>query len=163
MPQLVVDSPVGPLLLVADDGALTHVWFDGARRAEPHEVADDTVRVAATQLGEYFAGDRHDFDVPLRPRGRDLQICIWSELQTVPWGTTVTYGQLADRVGMPAGSARVVGAAMGGNPLPVIVPCHRVIGADGLLTGYGGGLDRKVTLLRVEGVPTERDQLSLFD
>lgn len=166
--QVVVDSPVGPLLLVASEGALTHVWFDGLRRAQQGEVQVPTedaevLAAASIELAEYFAGERRDFDVPLRAATGELRRRIRDELTQVPWGRTITYGELARRVGMPVGSARAIGQAMHGNPLPVIVPCHRVIGANGLLTGYGGGLGRKVTLLRLEGVPTEGDQLVLFD
>lgn len=165
---MVLDSPIGPLLLVASEGALTHLWFDGLRRARPDETQMATedaevLAAACVQLAEYFAGQRRRFDLPLRAPGSVVHHQIWDELSQVPWGTTTTYGELARRVGLPVGSARAVGGAMSGNPIPVIVPCHRVIGADGLLTGYGGGLGRKVTLLRLEGVATEGDQLALFD
>lgn len=166
--QVVVDSPVGPLLLVASGGALTHVWFDGLRRARDDDapVAQGDAEVLASttvQLSEYFAGERHTFDLPLRLAGTEFQRAVWDALARIPWGTTTTYGTIARGLGMPVSASRAVGAANGANPIPVIVPCHRVIGADGLLTGYGGGLRRKDSLLRLEGVATERDQLPLFD
>ena len=166
--EVVVDTPIGPLLLVASEGALTHVWFDGLGRASTDEAdlprADAEVLGAATvQLAEYFAGERRDFDLPLRASGTDFQKAVWDQLRTIPWGTTTTYGAIATALGMPLSASRAVGAANGANPISIIVPCHRVIGADGTLTGYGGGLPRKSALLRLEGVPTERDQLVLFD
>jgi methylated-DNA-[protein]-cysteine S-methyltransferase len=166
--QVVVDSPIGPLLLVASEGALTHIWFDGLTRASEQDAqlppADAAVLATTTvQLAEYFAGERRDFDVPLRLAGSSFQRAVWSALAAIPWGTTTTYSAIATGLGMPASAARAVGAANAANPIPVILPCHRVIGANGLLTGYGGGLHRKETLLRLEGVVTERDQLRLFD
>ncbi len=166
--EVVVDTPIGPLLLVASDGALTHVWHDGLGRASTDEAElppqDAEVLAAATvQLAEYFAGDRRAFDLPLRARGTAFQQAVWDELAKIPWGTTTTYGAIAAALGMPLSASRAVGAANGANPISIIVPCHRVIGADGTLTGYGGGLPRKSALLRIEGVPTERDQLVLFD
>ena len=166
--QVVVDSPVGPLLLVASEGALTHLWFDGLRRARSDETevshGDAEVLAAATvQLSEYFAGERHAFDLPLRAAGTAFQHAVWGQLATIPWGTTRTYGAIAQALGMPLSASRAVGSANGANPLSIIVPCHRVVGADGTLTGYGGGLPRKSALLRLEGVPNERDQLVLFD
>jgi methylated-DNA-[protein]-cysteine S-methyltransferase len=166
--EVVVDTPIGPLLLVASAGALTHVWFDGLGRASTAEAdlppEDAEVLAAATvQLAEYFAGERRVFDLPLRATGTAFQKAVWDQLSTIPWGTTTTYGAIATALGMPLSASRAVGAANGANPISIIVPCHRVIGADGTLTGYGGGLPRKSALLRIEGVPTERDQLVLFD
>ena len=166
--QVVVDSPVGPLLLVASGGALTHLWFDGLRYAAPDErevpQRDAEVLAATTvQLAEYFAGTRRSFDLPLRASGTEFQRAVWAALLEIPWGTTATYGGIARRLGMPLTASRAVGAANGANPISIIVPCHRVVGADGTLTGYGGGLARKSALLRLEGVATERDQLALFD
>ncbi|HZB68433.1 MAG TPA: methylated-DNA--[protein]-cysteine S-methyltransferase, partial [Ornithinibacter sp.] len=120
------------------------------------------LRRAHDQLTEYFAGERRTFDLPLRPRGTDFQRRVWDVLATVPWGTTTTYGALAARLGLPPGAARAVGAANGANPIPVVLPCHRVIGSDGTLTGYAGGLERKALLLRLERVATEADQDALF-
>lgn len=166
--QVVVDSPVGALLIVASRGALTHLWFDGLRhaRADEAQVAHDDAEVlaaATVQLSEYFSGERRDFDLPLRATGTVFQHAVWGQLATIPWGTTRTYGAIAVALGMPLSASRAVGAANGANPLSIIVPCHRVVGADGTLTGYGGGLPRKSALLRLEGVPNERDQLVLFD
>ncbi|HVD62858.1 MAG TPA: methylated-DNA--[protein]-cysteine S-methyltransferase [Lapillicoccus sp.] len=166
--QVVVDSPIGPLLLVASEGALTHVWFDGLRHASADEAdlprEDAEVLGAATvQLAEYFAGGRRAFDLPLRARGTTFQKAVWGELVKIPWGTTTTYGTIARALGLPLSASRAVGAANGANPISIIVPCHRVIGADGTLTGFGGGLPRKSALLRLEGVATERDQLVLFE
>ena len=117
---------------------------------------------AHRQLSEYFAGTRREFDLPLRPAGTEFQRRVWDVLATVPWGTTTTYGAIAARLDLPPGASRAVGAANGANPLPVVLPCHRVIGSDGTLTGYAGGLDRKALLLRLEGVATEADQDALF-
>jgi methylated-DNA-[protein]-cysteine S-methyltransferase len=166
--QVVVDSLVGPLLLVASEGALTHVWFDGLRRASPDQ-ADlppedaEVLGAAAVQLAEYFAGKRRMFDLPLRARGTAFQKAVWGQLSMIPWGTTTTYGAIARALDLPLSASRAVGAANGSNPISILVPCHRVIGADGTLTGYGGGLWRKSALLRLEGVPTQRDQLVLFE
>ena len=149
-PGLVVGSPVGPLGLVEDDGALAAVRFDagpvGAGAGSP------LLERAARQLQEYFAGTRRVFDLPLRPHGTDFQARVWAAVARVPWGTTTTYGEIVRTLGLAAGSARAVGAANGANPLPVVVPCHRVVGGDGSLTGYAGGLPRKEALLRLEGL-----------
>ena len=166
--QVFIDTPIGPLLLVASEGALTHVWFDGLQHASSSEAElppqDAEVLGAATvQLAEYFAGERRVFDLPLRASGTAFQRAVWDQLVAIPWGTTTTYGAIATALGMPLTASRAVGAANGANPISIIVPCHRVIGADGTLTGYGGGLPRKSALLRLEGIPTERDQLVLFD
>ena len=166
--EVVVDTPIGPLLLVASEGALTHVWFDGLGRASTDEAdlpREDAEVLGATtvQLAEYFAGERRLFDLPLRAKGTAFQKAVWDQLSMIPWGSTTTYGAIASALGMPLSASRAVGAANGANPISIIVPCHRVIGADGTLTGYGGGLPRKSALLRIEGVPTERDQLVLFD
>jgi methylated-DNA-[protein]-cysteine S-methyltransferase len=159
--RVVMPSPVGDLELVADSEALRAVSF---LRPEadivPGDVADeDTIaRQAATQLEEYFAGDRRDFDVPLAFRGTDFQQSVWRALLEIPYGTTVCYGDIAARLGLPATASRAVGLANGANPIPIIVPCHRVIGADGSLVGYGGGLDRKRLLLALES-PSIQDAL----
>ncbi len=157
-------SPVGRLELVEAGGALVAVRFDappdgsaGAERGGSALLAQ-----ARRQLSEYFAGTRRSFDLPLRPAGTDFQKRVWGLLETIPWGTTTTYGALAARLGLPVGASRAVGAANGANPLPVVLPCHRVVGSDGRLTGYAGGLARKATLLRLEGIATEVDQDPLF-
>ena len=149
----VVDSPIDPLLLVGDGDAITGLFMSphqGRHGVEDGWVRDDDVfRAAAAQLGEYFAGERHTFDLPLRPEGTAFQLRVWSALCDIPYGTTITYGEQAQRLGDP-GRARAVGAANGQNPITIVVPCHRVIGANGSLTGYGGGLDRKRHLLDLE-------------
>ncbi|MGL5867227.1 MAG: methylated-DNA--[protein]-cysteine S-methyltransferase [Dermatophilaceae bacterium] len=164
----VVASPVGPLQLVEQDGALVGIRFAGApgtlspgssSRGGP-EVG--VLADAQRQLTEYFAGERRVFDLPLRPAGTAFQQQVWAVLATVPWGGTTTYGAIAAHLGMPPGAARAVGAANGANPVPIMLPCHRVVGADGTLTGYAGGVDRKAALLRLEQVPTEADQPRLF-
>jgi methylated-DNA-[protein]-cysteine S-methyltransferase len=150
----VVDSPVGPLTLVAEGGALIGLYMTQQR----HLPAPETFGVpeltrpmgeAAAQLAEYFAGDRTHFDLPLTFLGTPFRQRVWAALREIPYGETVSYGQLADRLGQPNAS-RAVGLANGRNPIGIIVPCHRVVGADGSLTGYGGGLDRKRQLLDLE-------------
>jgi methylated-DNA-[protein]-cysteine S-methyltransferase len=149
-----IDSPVGPLLLAADDdGALTHLLFgDEARpaalgagvRADPAPFA-----ALVAQLDEYFAGARRVFDVPLAPAGTPFQREAWTALRTIPYGETRSYGAQAAAIGRPRAS-RAVGAANGRNPIAIVVPCHRVVGADGTLTGYGGGVATKRWLLAHE-------------
>lgn len=159
-------SPIGGLELVEDGGALVAIRFDATPpdpAAAPADADLPPVLVeAARQLAEYFAGTRRVFDLALRPAGTEFQRRVWEVLATVPWGTTTTYGALAARLWLPPGASRAVGAANGANPLPIVLPCHRVIGSDGSLTGYAGGLARKATLLRLEGVATEADQAALF-
>ncbi|MBM6405228.1 methylated-DNA--[protein]-cysteine S-methyltransferase [Phycicoccus sp. CSK15P-2] len=163
--SVVVASPVGPLELVAVAGALRTIRFDAPADRVVAEVPDDLAAPlarTARQLAEYFAGTRRVFDLPLAPVGTDFRRRVWDVLATVPWGTTTTYGEIASRLGLPPGASRAVGAANGANPLPVVLPCHRVVGSDGTLTGYAGGLGRKATLLRLEHVATEADQTALF-
>ncbi|MEO5610873.1 MAG: methylated-DNA--[protein]-cysteine S-methyltransferase [Ornithinibacter sp.] len=157
-------SPVGLLELVERDGALVAIHFDAAPdgTSGTERGGSPVLTEAHRQLSDYFAGRRRVFDLPLRPSGTDFQRRVWALLSDVPWGRTITYGSIASDLGLPPGASRAVGAANGANPVPVVVPCHRVIGADGTLTGYAGGLARKATLLRLEGVPTENDQGSLF-
>jgi methylated-DNA-[protein]-cysteine S-methyltransferase len=154
-------TPVGELLLTTDGTALTAVYFerhrDGSDRrpaaAQRPGTRDDEhpVLVAArTQLGEYFARERRVFDLPLAPLGTAFQQRVWSALLDIPYGVTASYGDIARRLGLPLTASRAVGLANGSNPISIIVPCHRVIGADGSLTGYGGGLDRKRYLLDLE-------------
>jgi methylated-DNA-[protein]-cysteine S-methyltransferase len=160
-------SPIGPLLLTSDGTALTGLYMSvpgsAAGGADPLSawdlgdaarawVADERVppfEAARAQLAAYFAGRLTAFDLPLALHGTEFQRRVWQALQTIPYGTTTTYGQLARQLGMPNGS-RAVGLANGRNPIAIIVPCHRVIGADGTLTGYGGGLPRKAALLDFE-------------
>jgi methylated-DNA-[protein]-cysteine S-methyltransferase len=151
-----LDSPIGRLLLLSDERSLTGLHMEVAGREPKGRAAwvqrPDAVplRLAAQQLMEYFAGARRRFDLPLNLGGTPFQRRVWQELQEIPFGETWSYGQLARRIGN-AGASRAVGLANNRNPVAVIVPCHRVIGADGSLTGYGGGLDRKRWLLTHEG------------
>jgi methylated-DNA-[protein]-cysteine S-methyltransferase len=144
-----IDTPIGPLLAAADaGGALTGLWFDRAPAADSRR--DDAPFAALReQLDAYFAGDLVDFDVTTAAAGTAWQRDVWSALAAVPYGDTLSYGELAQRLGRPS-AARAVGAANGRNPLSIVVPCHRVIGASGALTGYAGGLSRKEWLLRHE-------------
>jgi methylated-DNA-[protein]-cysteine S-methyltransferase len=145
----VVDSPIDPLLLIGDETGLCALWM------QPHEPPagavrdDDALAPAATQLAEYFAGERTRFELALSPHGTSFQQKVWLALREIPFGRTTTYGEIAADLGQPTAS-RAVGLANGRNPLAVIVPCHRVIGADGSLTGFGGGLPRKRWLLQHE-------------
>ncbi len=152
----VITSPVGPLTLVAADGVLVGLYMQTQRHMPPPDIFGD--RVAGTgdglaepaaQLRDYFAGQRTEFDVPLGLAGTPFQQRVWAELQQIPYGETISYGELAERIGRPT-AARAVGLANGRNPVSIIVPCHRVIGADGSLTGYGGGMERKQHLLAFE-------------
>src|ERR1700751_5931123 len=149
MPRAVVDSPIGPLGLVASESDLQAVLFDGRNvRAEgSSRVLDE----AARQLDAYFDGDLVTFDLPLELHGTDFQRRCWLPAATIPYGQTVSYGEQARRLGLGSDAARAVGAANGQNPLPLVLPCHRVVGADGSLTGFGGGLPVKRFLLELEG------------
>lgn len=153
-----MDSPIGTLVLAADAAGLRHIefptnrhpvdrtgWVPGARGA-----IADTLAETRAQLDAYFAGTRRAFDLPLAPEGTPFQRTVWAMLAQIPWGATWSYGQLAQAIGRPA-AVRAVGAANGRNPLPIVLPCHRVIGSDGTLTGFGGGLPIKAALLRLEG------------
>jgi methylated-DNA-[protein]-cysteine S-methyltransferase len=147
-----VPAPFGELLLVSADAAsLTRVWLPPAT-APTDAVRDDALPVfvaARTQLAEYFAGTRTTFDLPLDPRGTAFQRQVWDALRAIPYGSTKSYGQIADEIGAP-GAARAVGAANHDNPLAIVVPCHRVLGADGSLVGFAGGLAQKRALLDLE-------------
>ena len=148
-----IDSPVGTLTLAGRDGILTNLRMDDQTHApadQPDwEPDQDAFADVAEQLDAYFAGELTTFDVPLQLEGTPFQREVWAALQEIPYGETWSYGQLADHIGKP-GAARAVGLANGRNPVGIIVPCHRVIGADGSLTGYGGGLPRKQALLQLE-------------
>lgn len=146
-----MDSPIDELMLVADDDGLTHVAFTpfvppSGERADQHPV----LAAARHQLGEFFAGERRDFDLPLAASGTQFRRLVWDQLRTIPYGTTTTYGAIARTLGLTGHGARAVGVANGANPIAVVVPCHRVVGSDGRLTGYAGGLDRKRALLALE-------------
>jgi methylated-DNA-[protein]-cysteine S-methyltransferase len=151
-----VESPIGRLLLTSDGTALTGLFTRPERKSYSTEGwAEDAgiapLALAALQLNEYFAGTRRTFDLPMRLDGTPFQQRVWRELTEIPYGETWSYGQLAKRIGNPNAS-RAVGLANGQNPISILVPCHRVIGADGSLTGYGGGLERKSWLLAHEGL-----------
>lgn len=149
MPARTIDTPIGPLGLVGSDSGLSGVRFHvrPTKAAESCDVLDETVE----QLDAYFAGELIDFDLPLDLQGTDFQRECWLALATIPYGQTVSYGEQARRLGLGPEAARAVGAANGQNPLPIVLPCHRVIGADGSLTGFGGGLHVKRFLLEHEG------------
>lgn len=154
MRHRIVDSPVGPLTLaVDDDGALCGLYTDGQRHHPGVEALgerDDTVaEEAVVQLGEYFAGERVSFDLRLAPRGTPFQQGVWEALRAIPPGETRSYGQVASALGVP-GASRAVGAATGRNPISIVVPCHRLVGSSGALTGYAGGVERKRWLLEHE-------------
>ena len=163
----VVPTPLGATTLVAHDGRLSALLMPSSKYAEVQgpfgERDDDGFEDARSQLAEYFAGERTEFDLPLEPAGTPFQRSTWLALREIPYAETINYGQLALRVGNPKAS-RAVGLANGRNPISIVVPCHRVIGADGSLTGYGGGLDRKRLLLDLERrvAGAEDPQLSLL-
>jgi methylated-DNA-[protein]-cysteine S-methyltransferase len=166
----IVPSPVGDLRLVADEGCLTAIDFLGEVATESQESrsvarftaraagapvgdrqdADPLLREAARQLEAYFAGTSRRFDLPLSPSGSDFQQRVWGELLRIGYGEVATYGEVAARLGLAGHAARAVGAANGRNPIPILIPCHRVVGAKGILTGYGGGIERKRRLLDLE-------------
>lgn len=152
----VVDSPIGGLTLLAVDQGLMGLLFAATRLVDPaapgravHRPAHPVLRETARQLEAYFSGDRKEFDVPLWLEGTDFQLTVWKSLAGIAYGTTITYGGLAARVG-GSGKARAVGGAVGRNPVGILVPCHRVVGAGGGLTGFGGGLKVKAALLDLE-------------
>ncbi|MGW2729951.1 methylated-DNA--[protein]-cysteine S-methyltransferase [Streptomyces sp. NPDC001494] len=154
-----LDTPLGRLLLTAGpDGALTSLSVPGqkgGRTVEPGWRRDPgPFRAAEEQLAAYFAGELTEFRLPLRAHGTEFRRRVWDALDTVPYGATATYGEIAARIGAPRAAVRAVGGAIGANPLLVLRPCHRVVGAGGALTGYAGGLDRKLLLLNLEkGLP----------
>lgn len=152
-----METPIGPLLLAGDREAIRYIKFPKngkARKPEPgwQESSSGAVREAVKQLREYFAGRRTEFDLPVSPDGTTFQRAVWRHLQLIPYGQTVSYGELARRVGNPKAS-RAVGGANHANPIPIVIPCHRVIGANGKLTGFGGGLPIKQALLSLEQGP----------
>jgi methylated-DNA-[protein]-cysteine S-methyltransferase len=152
----VMESPIGDLRIVARDGAIAAIEFSpfrGSPVGEPiGERADDDLllRRAVDQLTAYFARELRDFDLPVSPRGTDFQKRVWDQLVRIGYGETASYGQIAHRLGKTNAASRAVGLANGSNPIPIVIPCHRVIGANGTLTGYAGGLERKQTLLELE-------------
>lgn len=146
-------SPIGELLLTTDGAALTGLYMqnhkDGAGRQKDRKRDDAALKRPRQQLQAYFAGELHEFDLPLAAAGTPFQKRVWRALGEIPYGQTISYGELARRIGQPTAS-RAVGLASGQNPISIIVPCHRVIGANGALTGYGGGIERKKWLLAHE-------------
>lgn len=153
-----VDTPIGELLVAGEDDALAMIGFpQGSMRRDPDPdwiYNEKPLATARQQLGEYFAGSRKDFDLPLKLSGTEFQVSVLKALQEIPYGETVSYGEIARRIGRPK-AVRAVGAANGRNPIPIVVPCHRVIGSGGDLTGFGGGLDTKEALLRLEAENTQ--------
>ncbi len=161
------ESPVGPLAIAASDAGVHAIEFHAPRHAVARDVrwregTHVVLDAIAMQLDEYFAGKRNTFDLPLAPEGTDFQRTVWHALATIPYGETISYAQLATRIGKPS-AVRAVGAANGRNPIPIVLPCHRVIGADGSLTGFGGGLPTKRFLLALEGaLPQDPMPADLF-
>lgn len=153
----VIDSPIGELLLVERDGRLVAIEFSPFREASPggrprgdRDDRHPLLAEAAAQLSAYFARDLKEFDLPLAPTGSAFQQQVWAALQQIGYGETASYGEVAHRIGRTNAASRAVGLANGSNPLPIVIPCHRVIGANGTLTGYAGGLERKQLLLGLE-------------
>jgi methylated-DNA-[protein]-cysteine S-methyltransferase len=150
----IIDSPVGELTLVARDGVLAGIYFPGHWHMPPADVfgarTERGFGAAEEQLAQYFAGERTDFELATTAVGDDFQRRVWEEIDRIPFGQTTTYGEIARKLGDPA-LARDVGSAVGRNPLSIVVPCHRVVGKEGQLTGYAGGLERKRILLELEG------------
>lgn len=148
-----LNTDIGDLLLAGDEDALRLVGFpEGSMRREPETdwiYSEKPFEEVSQQLTDYFAGKRAAFDLKLRPGGTEFQLRVLEELQRIPYGTTVSYGEIAERIGKPK-AVRAVGAANGRNPIPIIIPCHRVIGSDGNMTGFGGGIPTKKALLRLE-------------
>jgi len=146
----VIPSPIGPLTAVREDGVLVALWMGSAPDPETLGPRDDAgFADVREQLAQYFSGNRTSFDLALRASGNPLQLAVWQLIAAIPYGATRTYGELARDLG-DRSLAQAVGAACGRNPLPIVVPCHRVVGADGSLVGFGGGLDRKRFLLDLE-------------
>lgn len=143
-----VDSPIGGLRIHVAAGLVTRIEFDAEPRGQI--VSDPLLDRVADQLEEYFTGERQRFDLPLANDGTEFQQKVWNELGKIPYGQTASYGEIALRLGYAPVVSRAVGAANGANPLPIVVPCHRVIGSTGALTGYAGGIERKKTLLQLE-------------
>ena len=156
MPCLFYDSPVGPMTLVQEGEALTRLDFDVP--SQPEE-ATPLLLEACRQLREYFAGERKAFALPLAPAGTAFQKKVWAALREIPWGETRSYGDIARAIGKPTAS-RAVGMANGRNPLPIFIPCHRVIGTNGSITGYSGGLEKKRFLLRLEEISQWKENRS---
>jgi methylated-DNA-[protein]-cysteine S-methyltransferase len=146
----IYQSPLGPLTLIRGSRGLSAVRFPGGTLPDQARRRPQALEAATSQLDEYFAGERREFELELDLAGTPFQLRVWEALRAIPYGTTISYGELARTIERPD-RVRAVGSAVGRTPVPIIVPCHRVIGADGSLTGYGGGLDRKRALLELEG------------
>lgn len=144
-----IDTPVGVMTIASEDGALIKAGFGKQEVADGVYAPDIVLMATARELGEYFSGSRRRFDIPLAPKGTEFQLKVWNALKLIPYGQTRSYGQIAMMINEPD-AARAVGSANNKNPIAIIVPCHRVIGADGDLTGYAGGLDIKQKLLELE-------------
>lgn len=155
---LYLDSPLGRLRLLSDGKALKRIEFENRQDSDGREQSDPVLDEAARQLREYFAGEREAFSLPLAPDGTEFQRQVWSALEGIPYGESRSYQDIADQVGNRK-AVRAVGAANGRNPIPIVVPCHRVIGSNGKLTGFAGGLELKQQLLSLEGFA---GQASLF-
>ena len=155
-----IESPVGPLLLAGDERGLRRVSFENGKRTTPVQpdwkLDKEPFSEVIRQLQAYFRGELKAFDLPLAMEGTEFQLRVWNALRAIPYGETISYARLAERIGNPK-AVRAVGLANGSNPIPIIVPCHRVIGSDGSLTGFGGGLSTKKMLLELEN-----KQLSLL-
>ncbi len=160
----VVPAPIGRLIVASDGEAIAGVWMANASPSDAawseRRGSDPVLDDARDQLDRYFAGRSREFTLRLAPNGTDFQRRVWRALEAIPFGTTISYAELARRVGSSA-AVRAVGAANGRNPIPIIVPCHRVIGSDGSLTGFGGGLDRKRWLLQHEGALPGQGELAI--
>ena len=156
MPCLFYDSPIGPMTLVQEGEVLARLDFDVP--SQPEE-ATPLLLEACRQLREYFAGERKAFALPLAPAGTEFQKKVWAALRDIPWGETRSYGDIARAIGKPT-ACPAVGMANGRNPLPVFIPCHRVIGTNGSITGYSGGLEKKRFLLRLEGISQWKENRS---
>jgi methylated-DNA-[protein]-cysteine S-methyltransferase len=155
--QTLTNTPLGPMLLARSQHGLCGAWFEGQKHhpgelTAPHQANDELLQAAALQLHAYFAGQATGFDVPLDLIGTPFQCAVWQALRNVPFGNTLSYADMAQQVQAPT-AVRAVGGAIGRNPLSVIVPCHRVVGRNGTLTGYAGGTQRKAHLLKLEGEP----------
>src|SRR5260370_30721934 len=148
-----IESPVGPLLVGGDELGLRRVSFENGKQSTPpraeRKLDKEPFAEVISQLQAYFRGELKEFDLPLAMEGTEFQLRVWNALRAIPYGETVSYAQLAERIGKPK-AVRAVGSANGSNPIPIIVPCHRVIGSDGSLTGFGGGLSTKRILLELE-------------
>lgn len=151
---LEVASPLGTLQLISEADYLVELNWEGAHKALSSTTGAQPaiLTTAADELSQFFSGHRHDFSVPVKPMGTAFQLSVWRELQTIKWGETYSYRDIAKRLGKPTGS-RAVGGAVGRNPIPIFIPCHRIVGANGSLTGFSGGLQNKKKLLECEGRP----------